>query len=177
MNDAKRLSARTVWVPATAALINGAALQAFPGLESGVFVRVSAWLAGILTASPVEATTAGWVFQFHGLPMLVSAACSATDYWLIVTALLAWQFGRGQTGAARAILAACLLSAPVAIAVNVARLTSLAVAHRWLIPLAPEAYANVLHLMLGIAVFLPALIALNALLEHRHARPQSDALR
>ncbi|MFH1499025.1 MAG: archaeosortase/exosortase family protein [Verrucomicrobiota bacterium] len=156
--------------------INAAALRVFPQIETGLFVRAAAWLAGVVTGSPVEAADGGWVFHFHGLPMLVSAACSASDYWLLVTALLGWQLARVSDSPIRAGLAACLLAAPVAIAVNVARLATLAVAHRWLIPLAPDTYANVLHLLLGVSVFLPALIALNALLDHRHARLQSRAV-
>lgn len=163
-------------VPTAAVLLNVVLLRVFPQLETAVFARAAAWLTGALTGSPVEAADGGWLFHFHGLPVLVSSVCSATDYWLLVTALLGWQLARVSKHPLQTVPVTWLLAAPIAIAVNVARLATLAVAHRWLIPVIPDAYANLLHLLLGIAVFLPALVLLNALLDHRHARLTSRSV-
>ena len=63
---------------------------------------------------------------------------------------------------------------PLTLFVNALRVVTVTAAHRWLIPLLPSAYDAFLHLLTGVAIFLPALIALNLLLE-THGRPRSPA--
>jgi hypothetical protein len=53
----------------------------------------------------------------------------------------------------------------VALLINALRIICLVQAHRWIIPLLPDHYFAFAHMLIGVAVFLPALIALNALLE------------
>ncbi len=170
MNRDIRFQTKTAWMPACALCINWSVLQLCPWLELGVFARAAAWLAGACAGSPVATCADGWKFWFHGLPMLVTTTCSATDYFLLLTALLGWQLARAGVSTLRGLTAACLLAVPVTITVNALRLITLAVAHRWLIPLAPDTYEHFLHLLFGLAVFLPALVAINALLELRHDR-------
>ncbi len=164
--SAALLAAGTGWV----------ALLRWPELEIGFFARAAAELAGLLTGSPVIPSDTGWQLPAASSPVLVSAACSGADYFLIVAALAGWWLarqGRPPGLAAPLALAAAL---PLAVAVNALRIAALAQAHRWIIPLFPAAYAHYLHLLTGVAVFLPALIAIHLLFErHGHPRAHSSA--
>lgn len=138
----------------------------WPGLETTLFARAAARGAGLLCGSPVLRVAEGWQLPAAQTPLLVSAACSGTDYFLIVAALLGWRLARSGRPPWLAAPIAVVAAAPVAIAVNALRLAALAQAHRWFIPLVPETYAHYLHLLTGVAVFLPALIGLHLFLEY-----------
>jgi exosortase/archaeosortase family protein len=106
------------------------------------------------------------------VPVAVTAACSATDFYLMLVALLAWQLVRRNRPAWFALPAALLVALPLALVVNGARIVAVAAAHRWVIPRLPDAYGPFLHMLTGAAIFLPSLILLNLLLErHGHPRP------
>jgi exosortase/archaeosortase family protein len=62
-------------------------------------------------------------------------------------------------------VAALAGAVPVTLFINGLRLIAVAHAHRWVIPRMPEAYGAFLHMLTGVAVFLPALIALNLIFE------------
>lgn len=53
-----------------------------------------------------------------------------------------------------------------AIGVNAMRIVCLAQTHYWFISRVPENYAGYIHMLVGIAVFLPALILLNLAFEY-----------
>lgn len=54
---------------------------------------------------------------------------------------------------------------PLTLMVNAVRIVALRQAHQWIIPRLPAAYGHFLHMLAGVAVFLPALIGLSLLLE------------
>ncbi|MBC8012441.1 MAG: hypothetical protein H7067_20350, partial [Burkholderiales bacterium] len=67
------------------------------------------------------------------------------------------------------VAGALVAAVPVVLAVNTLRIAAVVAAHAWVIPLLPGAYAGFAHLLVGVAVFLPALLVLDFSLT-RHAR-------
>ena len=154
-------------------------LKLLPALKLELFARGAAELVGLLTGAPVSRGEIGWMVPLSGAPVAITVACSATDYFVLVATLLAFQFvrrGRGTLSAAGVGLTAAL---PVTIAVNAVRIITVAYAHPWLISRLPPKYESILHMATGAAVFLPSLILINLLLENygnrqRHPRPTRD---
>lgn len=168
---APRTELRSAFGAVLAAGAGGLLLLRWPALELGLFARTAARIAGLLCGSPVLRVAEGWQLPAAPSPVLVSAACSGTDYFLIVAALLGWRFARGRCAPWRPAALALAAALPLAIGVNALRIAALAQVHRWVIPLWPNSYANFFHLLTGVAVFLPALIALHILLEYHGRRP------
>lgn len=157
-----------IFVALGAAGAGAVLLKLVPGLEGEVFVAGAAWLTGVISGTPVEGGAEGWRLAFAGQPLLVTEACSATDFFLMVAALLGWHGALRMRRSAWwpvAVLAALVAAVPLTLFVNALRLVAVAHAHRWVIPRVPEAYEAFLHLLTGAVVFLPALIALNLALE------------
>lgn len=161
------------------ALACAAALAAaFPVAAFVTFAGGAAHLADLFYAGSLERVPEGWRFAPAAFPrpVLVTQACAATDYFLLLVPVLAWRL-RPLLG--RPIFAAALglaLAVPLTLAINALRLLAVAEAHRWVIPRFPAAYGDFLHLLVGVAVFLPALLTLNlALRHHVSARLPSHA--
>jgi exosortase/archaeosortase family protein len=156
---------------AAAVLAGMLLLGLMPLLKIRFFAGASAQLASLFLGTPVLRIEEGWLLPYLPEPVLVTAACSGVDFWLMVTALCAWQFSRSRSRIIIPALFALICAAPLSIAVNAIRIALVAQAHRWFIPLWPAAYAPFLHLLTGAAVFLPALIILHVILEtHRSSR-------
>ena len=151
---------------AAAGGIGALLLFALPGIKIGFFARVAARVASLFLGTPVLRVDEGWLLPSRPEPIVVSAACSGADFWLITVVLLAWQLGRGNSSAAKTIPLALLCATPFSIAVNSIRIVAVTQAHRWFIPLWPANYAAFFHQFTGVAVFLPALILLHAFLEN-----------
>jgi exosortase/archaeosortase family protein len=69
-----------------------------------------------------------------------------------------------------------MAAVPVALAINALRIVAVAQLHRWILPRLPETYGPFLHMLTGVAVFLPAFILANLLLEnygHSHTAPRN----
>ena len=161
--------------PAVAAVLIGAlALHLLPSLEVSMFAAGAAHLASLFTGTPVVRISEGWLLPHPSFPVAVTAACSATDYYLMVAALITWQRARHGQSLAPSLLVGLLAALPLTLFVNALRVVTVTAAHRWLIPLLPSSFDAFLHLVTGIAIFLPALIALNLLLEI-HGRSRSSA--
>lgn len=137
----------------------------FPGLKLFLFARAAARLASLFLGTPVFRGEQGWLLPSSHEPVLVSGACSGSDFWLMVASLLAWHLARRGTSATCTIVAALLCAIPVSIAVNSIRISAVVQAHRWFIPLWPESYAPFFHQLTGVTVFLPSLIIFHGLLE------------
>jgi len=155
-------------VTLSAVAVGVAALRWLPGLKWNVFMGGAARLAGLFSGVPATRAEEGWLLPFAGQPVNVTEACSATDFFLMTTALLGWHFARCAprptwlpVAAAGALLAAVL----VTLAVNALRIVAVAQAHRWVISRLPAAYESFLHMFTGAVVFLTALIVLNLLFE------------
>lgn len=163
---------------ALAAMLAGAlVLRLFPALELSLFAAGAARLTGFFTGTPVVRIAEGWLLPHPAFPVAVTTACSATDFFLMVAALVAWQRTRRGAHPASALPVGLVAALPLALFVNSLRIVTVTAAHRWLGPLLPAAYDAFLHLLTGIAVFLPALIAINFLLElHGRSRLAPAAL-
>ena len=159
-----------------AAAIGGLVLHLWPQLGIELFAAGAARLAGVLTGAAVDHGDTGWLLTLAGLRVAVTRACGGTDYFLIVAGLLGWHIARGRGGLLRAIAGGLALALPLAIFVNALRIIAVTHAHRWVIPHLPETYRTFAHMAAGVAVFLPALIGLNLLLEI-HARSRHSAVR
>jgi exosortase/archaeosortase family protein len=151
------------------------ALHRWPALETEMFCRGAAQLAGLLTGSLVLRVGQGWeLLSPSAPPAVVTVACSGATYFILLTAVLGWHLGwRGRHPVVAAAAAAgCALA--LTLAINALRIVAVVQARRWLNPLFPDSYGPFLHLLTGVAVFLPALIALNLAFEsHGHSRPRS----
>jgi exosortase/archaeosortase family protein len=140
-------------------------LWLFPQAELEWFARGAASLAALLTGAPVARVEQGWLLAGAAQPVVVSELCSATGYFVVVAALLGWRLAQIRGAFLPALAGAMVAAFPVTLAVNALRVVAVIQAHRWVIPKFPAAYASFLHLLVGVGVFLPALIALNLLLE------------
>lgn len=164
--------ARSVGAGLVALLSAGLAwgsLELAPQAALEVFARGAALLAGWLTGMQPARVDDGWLLAGGTPPVVVSEACSATGYFAIVAALLGWrltQTGRTWWQAAGMATGAAFV---LTLVINALRIVVVMQAHRWVIPRLPEAYAPFLHMLAGVAVFLPALVGLNLFLEF-HAR-------
>lgn len=154
---------------ATSAGAGALLLWAYPECEIGVFARGAAWLSGLMAGAPVFPLEDGWLLALPGEPVLVSAACSGTGYFLMVATLLAWHAAQRGWTVPGAMLGGLAAGAPLAVVINALRVIAVVQAQRWVIPRFPAEYGPLLHLVTGAAVFLPLLIGLNLALEY-HAR-------
>jgi exosortase/archaeosortase family protein len=154
----------------------GLLLHLFPSLELACFARGAAQLAGLFTGMPVEPMAGGWLLPYADLPVGVTAACSATDFFLMLAALIAWQLARRGHHPGRVVAASFVIAAPLTIFLNSLRVVTVTQAHRWFIPLLPASYGPLLHLLAGAAIFLPSLILVSLCLEfHGRTRLPSRA--
>ncbi|MFT3782260.1 MAG: archaeosortase/exosortase family protein [Nibricoccus sp.] len=210
---------------ASAALLVGSGLAFWPRADVEVFGRGAARLAGVLLGCPVVRIESGWWLSANP-PSVVSAACSGTTFFMMLSALVGWRLARifrpsGDEGAgpstrwarrgvaiessrksksprrfeelrpcsgvssylkeiAGAATTVCLWRVVVgvlgalvlAITANGLRVAAVVQAHRWVIPHFPDQYRGALHLATGLAVFLPALVGVNLLLE-KYGRTRS----
>jgi exosortase/archaeosortase family protein len=164
---------------ALAAVASGLGLlKAVPWLESEVFVGGASRLASLFSGAAMIRTDAGIELLFSGQPLLVTTACSATDFFLMTAAVLGWHLAQLAERRSRwpvMIAGAVIAAVPFTLFVNALRLVTVAQAHRWVIPRMPAAYDAFLHMIAGAAVFLPALILLNLLCElHGRTRTSSS---
>jgi exosortase/archaeosortase family protein len=141
------------------------ALQSFPNADVDWFARGAGQLAALFTGASVERVAGGWLLGGAFQPVVVSAACSAMDYYLIMVALLAWRLAFSRWSAPVVLGLAIAAALPLVFVVNALRVIVVMHAHHWIVPQLPETYGPFLHLLAGVAVFLPALISLNLLLE------------
>jgi exosortase/archaeosortase family protein len=136
----------------------------------GFFAHGSAVVASWQLGCPVEQSELGWVLPGADFQSEVTAACSGADFFAIAATLLAWRFLARPKHSGLGVLAALGLAAPVTLAVNGLRIVAVTQAHRWIIPEFPDAYGPLLHMLTGVAVFLPALLFLHAFLRHALSR-------
>ena len=172
MNLADR---RPIFAAISAALAGALLLGVLADQAFALFAGGAAHAASIFQGGPVLRVAEGWQIgpAEAARPVLVSRACAATDFYLIVAALLAWRFAarRPARGLRFAGVVAGALGAavPATLAINTLRIAAVVAAHAWVIPRLPGAYAGFAHLLVGAAVFLPALLVLDFALT-RHAR-------
>ncbi len=140
-------------------------VNCFPAAEQQVFAQGAARIAGLFTGAPVVESEAGWLLPLSHRTILVSEACSGATFFLITCTLLCWHISRRTACHITSIVIGLSSAFALAIFINALRIICLVQAHRWLIPQMPDNYAGFAHMLIGIAVFLPSLIALNALFE------------
>jgi exosortase/archaeosortase family protein len=147
--------------------IAGLFLACFPTLKIDFFGQAASRLASLFLGTPVLRVDEGWLLPSSHESVVVSAACSGTDFWLMCVLVLGWQLGRGRNQIIKAIALTLFCATAFSFIVNAIRVMVVTQAHRWLIPLWPENYAAFFHQSAGVAVFLPALIFLHAILENQ----------
>ena len=147
------------------AVLGGLTLFLFPTLDLGFFSAGSAKIAGLFCGAHPLRVDEGWLLSLRHHSVMITAECSGSHYFLIVAVLMSWQFARRGMSAGLAIIAGLSAAVPVALVTNSLRIVSVVQMHGWVIPHFPATYAPFLHLLTGVAVFLPSLIALNLLLE------------
>jgi len=137
----------------------------FPSIERGFFSRGTAVLAGLFTGAPVIEVDAGWLLGVANSPVVITDACSATDYFMITALLIAWHLSAPGRSVVVGSLSALVLALPLTLGVNAFRIVVVSQLHHWTSSSVPSSYGHFVHLLIGVAVFLPSLIALNLLLE------------
>jgi len=145
-------------------------VHSIAGIEIELFARGAATLAGLLIGAPVFPAEGGWLIPILSQPVLVNEACSGTDFYLLTSTLLAWHLSKGFKKLYFCIPLALLSALFLAISINAMRVVCLAQIHHWIIPRVPENYASFIHLLAGIAIFLPALILINLAFEYHDRR-------
>jgi exosortase/archaeosortase family protein len=140
------------------------------GIEIQLFARGAATLAGLLSGAPVFPEANGWLLPILSQPVLVNEACSGTDFYLLTAALFGWHLPGSLKKPYHCILLALIGAFFLAISINALRIICLAQAHYWLIPRLPDNYAGFIHMMVGVAIFLPSLILINLTFEYYDRR-------
>lgn len=167
----------TLSAPFIAASVGAALLRCVPGLDHSLFAQGAARLASLLQPGSVRLVLEGWQIgpADAARPVVVTVACSATDYFLLIAALLAWRLAARRTDGfsfprtAGVAALALGLALPLTLMINALRIVAVIAAHAWLIPDLPAAYAGFAHQLVGVAVFLPALLAIDLVLTaHAH---------
>ena len=146
-----------------------------PALQLEFFAAAAARAASVLTGAPFVRVDAGWMLAVANQPIVVSAACSGTGYYLMVAALLGWRWLGREKRFVPAVAVSLAGALPLAIVVNALRVVAVAQAHRWIIPRLPASHEAFAHMLTGAAVFLPSLIALNLVFEFYGNRRRSSA--
>jgi exosortase/archaeosortase family protein len=148
-----------------AAAIGALVLSVTPQLRTELFAAGAAQIAASLLGADVVRGEATWLIELSDRTVAVTGACSGTDFFLMVAALLGWRLTREDRSFVRTVLTGLALALPVTLLVNAMRVVAVAQAHRWVIPLLPERHGAFAHMATGAAVFLPSLIVLNLVLE------------
>ena len=161
---------RSLLCAVLASAIAAAIIHTTPHIEIELFARGAATLAGLLSGAPVFPEADGWLLPILSQPVLVNEACSGTDFYLLTTALLGWHLPGIFKKTLPCILVTLLGALILTISVNALRIVCLAQTHYWLISRVPENYAGFIHMLVGIATFLPALILLNLAFEYYDRR-------
>lgn len=150
-----------------------------PGVAFGLFGGGAARLVSLLSGSAVQETATGWALPSTPVPVLVTQACNATDFYIMVAALGGWHVAKLTSHIIPkliGIMGAITVALPLTIAINALRILVVSHAHHWVIPQFPSVYDSLLHMATGAAVFLPALILFNFSLEAYHARSRSSRI-
>ena len=154
-----------IFSAASGALLATLFVHCFPTAELQLFVQGAAKISSLFTHTSAISVENGWLLPLHHQTVLVSKACSGVTFFIITCTLLCWHIARHVKSTIAAVSIGFISAFILAITVNALRIVCLVQAHRWLIPLVPESYAAFAHMLVGAAVFLPTLIALNTLLE------------
>ncbi|MFT3867660.1 MAG: exosortase/archaeosortase family protein [Nibricoccus sp.] len=140
--------------------------------EETVFCGGSALVAGFLSGHPIMRVSEGWLIS-TSVPVVVTTACSGITYFVMVAALVGWHLSRRGSNTLVSTCVAALITVLAVVAINGLRIMAVAQLHSWVLPRLPEAYGAFLHMLTGVAVFLPAFIVANLILE-KHGRPNTD---
>jgi len=150
----------SIFVAATSAALSLFGLTIWPSLGLEFFCRGAGWLAAVMTGCPMVRVENGWMLSAAS-PVVVTSACSGTTYFVLLAVLFGWHVQQRVRRSFVAVGAAIACAVPTAVAVNGLRVAAVLQTHRWLYPLFPDSFRPFLHMLTGVAVFLPALIAIN----------------
>jgi len=157
---------RAIWAGVGTLATGWLLLTAFPSCEIDVFSAGAARVTGIITGLPTFRVEQGWMLPTAGpWPVVVSPACSASHYFLIVSTLLSTHFARRGGSLVFAAAMGLMVGFPLTLLVNAMRILSVIQVYRWIVPHVPAHRVLFLHMLTGVTVFLPCLIGINYLLE------------
>lgn len=157
--------AQRTWLAAlTVAVVALGVRGVCPEIELDFFARFSAQLAAWFSGTSLTRESLGWAFLHKGLPVLVTRDCSASDFALLAAMIVAWNPPTRPSSFLAAVAWGLLGGVLIALLVNALRVLAIMELYRWVIPQVPGSYEKILHLLVGTAVFLPALLLLHSAL-------------
>ena len=159
-----KCSKRQMATAAVAGSIPWIALHIWQDLDMEVLARASAQIAALFMGCPIAHDPLGWTLMTTPVSSTVSAACSGADFVGLSAMVFAWHLAWRGWHFIIVVGTAVSLTGPFSILVNAVRIVAVIQMHRWVIPLFPPSCSAFLHLVTGVAVFLPALIFLHATL-------------
>ncbi len=148
-----------------------------------VFVAPAARLASLMLGTPLQEIPQGLLFEYQGISVCVTTACSGFGFFCILWCMLNWLHLRrndyfpawlGKTPFGWLWLP--LLAYPLAVFANACRLGAGVLAHAFSHPRFDGRYDALAHEAAGVLVFLFFLTAVVFLLQFaRHAKPSPAA--
>ena len=164
--DLRLPTVRAIWAGSATLAVGWLLLSAFPSSEIDVFSAGAARVTGIVTGLPTFRVEQGWMLPLAGpWPVVVSPACSASHYFLMISALLSSHLARRGSSLMLAVAMGLMVGFPLTLLVNALRILSVIQVYRWIVPHVLARRVPFLHTLTGVAVFLPCLISVNFLLE------------
>jgi len=164
--DLRVPTVRAIWAGSATLAIGWILLNTFPSCEIDVFSAGAARVAGIVTGLPTFRVEQGWMLPTAGpWSVVVSPACSASHYFLMISALLSGHFARRGHSLVLSVAIGLLVGFPLTLLINALRILSVIQVYRWVVPHVLARRVPFLHTLTGVAVFLPCLIGINLLLE------------
>jgi exosortase K len=144
---------------AFAALHAAAALV--PGLVATAFCRPAAWLASCYFGAPVLFDADGAVLVRPQGDVMIHAACSGFQFFALLSALAVFALLDGGPSRRRRLALAASVPAAylVTLAANGCRIVAVVAGSTLTDGLLPQDVLNSLHTGIGVAVFLPVLVA------------------
>jgi exosortase K len=140
-----------------------------------VFAMPAAWLSATLLGTRCVPVDAGYMLDNGTLPVLVSAACSGSNFYILVVAMGIGLAHRRHQLRVATILTALVIAYPITVLTNTCRITLGFHAAIWARQILPQAMWAGAHLTVGVLVFIVALIGATGITEWRlhHADVQT----
>lgn len=163
-------SVAAVAVVAGVLLLLPGMLESWTWGRSQLFVRPVAHLSAFLLGCPAVPSGAGtWLLSPPlGNALEVSPACSGTGFFCLLLGLVAWHTLRGPVGRRGLVVAAGIY--PLALCLNACRVSASALVGWGGDTLLGPHYHDIVHMTLGVLVFLPVLYVLHLVLIHESHR-------
>ena len=154
-----------MFVAIACSLISASVVYFYPAVEMHIFIQGTAKLVSLFIGAQVLQVDSGWLLYLPSITLLVSKACSGTNFFIITCTLLGWHLADKTKYHIVNIGIVITVASFFSVLINALRIACLSLAHHLFFPFLPENYIAFAHMLVGVAVFLPALIGLNAIFE------------